>query len=109
MAESTRIEQVFEKLAEIIAAQELEKLAQLFLVKSLELMSYSNVSMGRNMSTEQAKHYCLHVSSGSCKRTKRFGIGKQSVTRSTWTPPLTLAVVAAMFAADNCKCSRAVS
>jgi hypothetical protein len=40
MTESTRIEQMFEKLAKILTTQELEKLGQLFLVKSSELMSY---------------------------------------------------------------------
>jgi len=38
MVESSRIEQVFEKLAELLTAKELKKLAQIFLAKSSELM-----------------------------------------------------------------------
>jgi len=38
MVESSRIEQVFEKLAELLTVKELKKLAQIFLAKSSELM-----------------------------------------------------------------------
>jgi len=44
MAESGRIEQIFEKMAEILTANELVKLAQLFLAKTSELMSATEES-----------------------------------------------------------------
>jgi hypothetical protein len=47
MAESGRIEQMFEKLAEILTAKELVKLAQLFLAKTSELMSDTEESNGK--------------------------------------------------------------
>ena len=47
MAESGRIEQMLEKLAEILTAKELVKLAQLFLARTSELMSGTEESNGK--------------------------------------------------------------
>jgi len=44
MAESGRIEHMFEKLAEILTVKELVKLAQLFLARTSELMSATEES-----------------------------------------------------------------
>ena len=53
MAESGRIEQMFEKLAEILTAKELVKLAQLFLVRTYELMLATEESNGKKKKMEQ--------------------------------------------------------
>ena len=49
MAESGRIEQMFEKLAEIHTVKELVKLAQLFLARTSELMSATEESNGKEL------------------------------------------------------------
>ncbi|KAJ1274767.1 hypothetical protein BS78_05G086700 [Paspalum vaginatum] len=54
MVESSRIQQVFEKLAEFLTAKELKKLAQIFLAKSSEQML---VSQG-------------HIEGNNCSRTE---------------------------------------